>query len=50
MPLYEEGRVNFVCKADYRSGSNLEKIVKLIIEQVSITDELLKRETELINK
>lgn len=33
---YEEGRVNYICKADYSKNSELEKIVKLIIEQTHI--------------
>lgn len=50
IPLFEEGRVNYLCSADYRSGSALEKIVKLILTQMSLTSELLKKENELFNK
>lgn len=45
--LYEDGRVNFVCKADYGSNSQLEKVAKLIIDQVSINEEIEKKETQL---
>lgn len=44
MPLYEENRVNFVCRADYGAGNELEKIMKLIINQISVTEALLKVE------
>ncbi|MBQ4091416.1 MAG: haloacid dehalogenase-like hydrolase [Clostridia bacterium] len=40
-PLVDDDRINYVCVADYSEGSMLEKIVKLIIENMSIL-ELLK--------
>lgn len=43
--LFEDGRVNYICKADYSSNSELEKVVKLIIDGISIRETLeLKRE------
>lgn len=43
--LFEDGRVNYICKADYSSNSELEKVVKLIIDSISIRETLeLKRE------
>lgn len=42
--LVDDGRINYVCKADYRSNSELDKVMKLIIQQVSITEELVKKE------
>lgn len=50
LPLYYDGRVNYVCKADYRSGSDLEKIVKLVIQQVSVTTELIVKQEQLAKK
>lgn len=50
IPLFEEGRVNYLCSADYKAGSNLEKIVKLILTQMSLTSTLLSKENELFNK
>ena len=48
--LYEEERVNFICRGDYSSNSDLDKIVKLIINQVAVTDALINKETELLKK
>ena len=45
--LYRHGRVNYICKGDYSQGSDIEKIIKLIINQASITDLLLDKEVEL---
>ncbi len=43
--LFEDGRVNYICKADYSSNSELEKVVKLIIDGISIRETLeMKRE------
>lgn len=38
--LYEDGRVNYICKADYSRNSELEKVVKLIIDGISIKETL----------
>lgn len=48
--LFDDGRVNYICRADYRSDSELEKIAKLIIEGISVTEQLIAKETELVNK
>jgi len=42
--LIEDDRVNFKCSANYRTGSKLEKIVKLIIDQVGVTNEIEKHQ------
>lgn len=47
MELYNENRVNFICKADYSSNSQLEKVIKLVINSVAITSELTTVETKL---
>jgi len=49
-PLFEEERVNYICRGDYSLGSDLDKIVKLIINQVSILDTLINKESELLKK
>ena len=49
-PLFEEERVNYICRGDYSVNSDLDKIVKLIISQVSILDTLINKESELLKK
>ncbi|MBO5379229.1 MAG: haloacid dehalogenase-like hydrolase [Clostridia bacterium] len=48
--LFEDERVNYVCRGDYSANSNLEKIVKLFIQQISISDTLLRKEIESYNR
>ena len=45
--LLRDKRVNFACKADYSSGSDIEKIVKLVLDSISVNEKLLKREQVL---
>lgn len=45
--LFNDERINFYCYADYRSGSKLEKYVKLIIDSTSIQEQILKKENQL---
>lgn len=40
---YEDDRVNFICKADYSKNSELEKIIKLLIDQTNIKYNLDKK-------
>ncbi|MGP1413617.1 MAG: HAD family hydrolase [Bacillales bacterium] len=42
-PLFNDGRVNFVCKADYSENKEIDKIVKLIIDNIAIQTELSNR-------
>ncbi|MDE5546617.1 MAG: haloacid dehalogenase-like hydrolase [Anaeroplasmataceae bacterium] len=44
LPLVDDGRVNYVCAADYSTNSNLEKIVKLMIENMSMLETLRNKE------
>ena len=44
--LVRDRRVNFACKADYSSGGELDKIVKLVIDSISVNEKLLKRENK----
>ena len=48
--LMEEDRVNFICRGDYSVNSALDKIMKLIISQMAIVEELLNKETESMKK
>lgn len=41
--LYQDGRVNFVCPADYREGKELDKVMQLIIQGVAINERLGKQ-------
>lgn len=42
--LVKEERVNYVCKADYREGFELDKIIKMIIQSISIAEQLEHKE------
>ena len=47
-PLVDDARINFVCVADYSQNSTLEKIVKLMIENMATLERLkLKEEMQL---
>ena len=48
--IYTDGRVNFICKADYGMNSDLEKVVKLIIDSVALQEEIDKKEISLAKK
>ncbi len=43
-PLVEDNRINYVCVADYSPNSTLEKIVKLMIENMAILEKLKGKE------
>lgn len=45
--LYRDGRVNYVCPADYREGKELDKVMHLIIQGVAINETLGKRENKI---
>jgi phosphoserine phosphatase len=38
--LFDDGRVNYICKADYSINGELEKVVKLIIDSIAIEETL----------
>ncbi|MCR5078814.1 MAG: haloacid dehalogenase-like hydrolase [Bacilli bacterium] len=42
--LYDDGRVNFLSQADYGAGKNLEKVMKLIIQSISVNHQLNENE------
>ncbi len=43
-PLVDDDRINYVCVADYSENSTMERIVKLMIENMAITEKLKKEE------
>ena len=45
-PLVDDDRINFVCVADYSPNSTLEKMVKLIIENMAILERLKTKEEQ----
>ncbi len=42
--LFQDGRVNYVCPADYRKDKELDKVMHLIIQSIGIKESLAKRE------
>ena len=44
--LVADDRVNFICEADYRTDSMLDKVVKLTLQQMAITEALSMREVK----
>ncbi len=48
--LFEDGRVNYIAKADYSSGSDLDKVVKLIIQEIAVSSELARKQSQLLKK
>ena len=43
-PLVDDDRINYVCVADYSANSTLEKIVKLMIENMAVLEKLKAKE------
>ena len=48
--IYTDGRVNFICRADYSAGSDLEKVLHLIIDSAALTQQIEDKEISLANK
>lgn len=44
--LFDDGRVNYVCPADYRPGKDLDKIMGLILQGIAIKESLASRDSE----
>lgn len=40
--LLKDGRVNFVCRADYREGTELDRIIKGIIDKLAVDENLVR--------
>ena len=49
-PLVEDDRINYVCVADYSPNSSLEKIVKLMIENMAILEKLRNKEEQQLSQ
>lgn len=47
--LFEDGRVDYICKADYSVNSELEKITKMLIDTVSIKEQLNYKKEKIQN-
>ena len=45
--LFEDGRVNYICKADFSENGELDKVVKLIIDGIQIKESLERRSLEM---
>ncbi len=48
--IYEDNRCNFICSANYTSGSDLEKVIQLIIDSACVTNQIERKELLLANK
>jgi len=42
--LIQDNRVNYACFADYSAGSSLDQLIKLILNSISLKEELLHKE------
>jgi hypothetical protein len=49
-PLVDDDRINYVCVADYSPNSSLEKIVKLMIENMAIIERLAAKEEKQLSQ
>ena len=49
-PLVEDDRINYVCVADYSPNSSLEKIVKLMIENMAVLEKLKAKEEQQLSQ
>ena len=49
-PLVEDERINYVCVADYSPNSSLEKIVKLMIENMAVLEKLRSKEEQQLSQ
>ena len=48
--IYIDGRCNFICRADYSAGSDMEKMIRLIIDSAATSAELEKKIKALASK
>ncbi|HNX16400.1 MAG TPA: HAD family hydrolase [Bacilli bacterium] len=48
--IYLDGRCSFMCRADYTAGSDLDKVMRLIIDSAAIKDEIDRKEKILASK
>lgn len=45
--LHDEGRVDYICTANYKKGSQIDKVVQLTIDKISILEELEEKQETL---
>ena len=48
--IYTDGRVSYYCRADYSAGSQMEQMIKLIIDSAAINDEIERKIISLEKK
>lgn len=48
--ILDDNRVNFICTANYEEGSDLDKVIKLIINKVATLEEIKQNQKELASK
>lgn len=48
--ILKDDRVNWICSANYKAGSDLDKVVKLIIKKVATLEEIKKKQQKLSEK
>lgn len=48
--LFDDGRVNFMCEADYSENSNIDKIAKLLIDKIAPLDKLYQLHYSQVDK
>lgn len=48
--IYEENRCDYVIEADYTAGSDMDKVMKMLIDSITIKEKLARKEEVLANK
>ena len=48
--IYDDNRCDFIVEADYSSGGEMDKVVKMLIDLVSVQEKLERKEKVLANK
>ncbi len=48
--LLRDDRVNYVCQSDYSSDSELEKLIKVLIDSIALKEQLFDKEFEQVKK
>lgn len=46
VPLLLDNRVNYICSADYQEGSDLDSLVKLVIQNMNVSHKLLLKQRQ----
>lgn len=46
--IKKDKRVKYICPADYREGGSIDKVLKIVIKNVSFRNQMAKIETELL--